>query len=91
MTRSGKRIPKLDKARDRDLLPKLGATDYIVDQGALQALPQGRNTPSRQGVAADTGRLLRLAISNPDFHVRNEYANVQYRINGIQLRTACRP
>jgi outer membrane receptor protein involved in Fe transport len=25
------------------------------------------------------------AISNPDFHVRNEYANVQYRINGIQL------
>ena len=25
------------------------------------------------------------AISNPDFHVRNEYANVQYRINGILL------
>ena len=25
------------------------------------------------------------AASNPDFHVRNEYANVQYRINGILL------
>jgi hypothetical protein len=24
-------------------------------------------------------------VSNPDFHVRNEYANVQYRINGILL------
>ena len=25
------------------------------------------------------------AVSNPDYHVRNEYANVQYRINGILL------
>ena len=25
------------------------------------------------------------AISNPDFHIRNEYSNVQYRINGIPL------
>jgi outer membrane receptor protein involved in Fe transport len=24
-------------------------------------------------------------VSNPDYHVRNEYANVQYRINGILL------
>jgi hypothetical protein len=24
-------------------------------------------------------------VSNPDLHVRNEYANVQYRINGILL------
>ena len=23
------------------------------------------------------------AVSNPDFHVRSEYANVQYRINGV--------
>jgi hypothetical protein len=25
------------------------------------------------------------AVSNPDYHVRNEYPNVQYRINGILL------
>ena len=25
------------------------------------------------------------AVSNPDFHVRNEYANVQYRINGVVI------
>ena len=76
---------ELDKARDRDLLPKLGATDYIVDQGALQALPQGRNTPLDKVLLQIPGVSYDSAISNPDFHVRNEYANVQYRINGIQL------
>jgi len=79
------RNTELDKARDKDLLPKLGATDYIIDQGALQALPQGRNTPLDKVLLQIPGVSYDSAISNPDFHVRNEYANVQYRINGIQL------
>jgi outer membrane receptor protein involved in Fe transport len=76
---------ELDKARDKALLPTLGATDYSIDQDALLALPQGRNTPLDKVVLQIPGVSYDSAISNPDFHVRNEYANVQYRINGIQL------
>jgi outer membrane receptor protein involved in Fe transport len=80
-----KRIDELDLARDKDLLPKLGATDYSLDQQALQILPQGQSTPLDKVVLQIPGVSYDSAISNPDFHVRNEYANVQYRINGIQL------
>ena len=76
---------QLDETRDLSLMPRLGSTAFALGSDALQALPQGANTPLDQvllqvpGVSADS------ALSNPDFHVRNEYANVQYRINGIQL------
>ncbi len=75
----------LDQSRDENLLPKLGATEYRIDQQALQTLPQGTNTPLDKVLLQIPGVSYDSAISNPDFHVRNEYANVQYRINGIQL------
>jgi TonB dependent receptor len=75
----------LDEARDRDLLPKLGATTYKIDQQAIETLPQGKNTPLDKVLLQAPGVSYDSAISNPDFHVRNEYSNVQYRINGIQL------
>jgi outer membrane receptor protein involved in Fe transport len=75
----------LDEARDKILLPKAAATDYNIDQEALQTLPQGKNTPLDKLFLQIPGVSYDSAISNPDFHVRNEYANVQYRINGIQL------
>lgn len=75
----------LDEARQRDLLPALGATAYGMDHEDLLALPQGANTPLDKIVLQTPGVSYDSAISNPDFHVRNEYANVQYRINGIQL------
>jgi len=75
----------LDEARDRNLLPKLGASVYGIDQQAIQTLPQGKNTPIDKVLLQAPGVSYDSAISNPDFHVRNEYANVQYRINGIQL------
>src|SRR5580658_1444463 len=76
---------ELDESRDRDLLPKLGATTYDIDQQAVETLPQGKNTPIDKVLLQAPGVSYDSAISNPDFHVRNEYANVQYRINGIQL------
>jgi outer membrane receptor protein involved in Fe transport len=79
------RNKELDEARDKDLLPKLGTTAYNIDQEALQTLPQGKNTPLDKVLLQIPGVSYDSAISNPDFHVRNEYANVQYRINGIQL------
>ena len=75
----------LDRRRSQNLLPQLGATAYSLGTRALQAQPQGPNSSldkvllQAPGVSADS------AVSNPDFHVRNEYANVQYRIDGIQL------
>jgi outer membrane receptor protein involved in Fe transport len=75
----------LDESRDDDLLPKLGASRYGIDEEALELLPQGKNTPIDKVLLQAPGVSYDSAISNPDFHVRNEYANVQYRINGIQL------
>ncbi len=81
----GRRTRIWTSRADKNLLPKLGATAYDIDQAALQALPQGKNTPIDKVLLQVPGVSYDSAISNPDFHVRNEYANVQYRINGIQL------
>jgi outer membrane receptor protein involved in Fe transport len=75
----------LDELRDKVLLPKLGITAYNIDQKAIEALPQGANTPIDKVLLQTPGVSYDSAISNPDFHVRNEYSDVQYRINGIQL------
>jgi outer membrane receptor protein involved in Fe transport len=75
----------LDESRDRDLLPKFGASLFQIDAEAVDALPQGKNTTLDKVLLQAPGVSYDSAVSNPDFHVRNEYANVQYRINGIQL------
>lgn len=79
------KINDMDQSRDGFLLPKLGATAYSMDQGTIQSLPQGQDTPLDKVLLQAPGVSYDSAVSNPDFHVRNEYANVQYRINGIQL------
>ncbi len=79
------KVNALDQSRDNFLLPKLGATSYSMDHETLEALPQGENTPIDKVVLQAPGVSSDSAVSNPDFHVRNEYANVQYRINGILL------
>jgi len=76
---------RLDRLRGQNLLPPLGATTYTIDSQAVEALPQGKNTPLDKVLLQAPGVSYDSAISNPDFHVRNEYSNVQYRINGIQL------
>lgn len=78
-------LDAFDQARDEVLLPKLGATSYTMDYQTIQTLPQGDYTPIDKVILQAPGVSYDSAISNPDFHVRNEYANVQYRINGILL------
>src|SRR5271166_4312475 len=75
----------LDESRDRDLLPKFGASLFQIDAEAVEAMAQGKNTSLDKVLLQAPGVSYDSAISNPDFHVRNEYANVQYRINGILL------
>ncbi len=72
---------RLNKARN-SLSPDTGGSKYTFSQQAIQELPQGNNTPLNQvilqapGVAQD---------SYGQLHVRGDHANLQYRINGVQL------
>jgi hypothetical protein len=62
--------------------PSLGASTYYFGSAALETIPQGENAPLNQvllqmpGVAQD---------SFGQIHVRGEHANVQFRINGVEL------
>ena len=72
---------RLDTARDA-ISPSLGASDYVIDRKAIENTPQGVDTSFNQillqapGVSQD---------SYGQLHIRNEHANLQYRINGIIL------
>ena len=72
---------RLNQARNA-LSPETGGSVYRFSEEAIQELPQGENTQLNQvllqapGVAQD---------SFGQIHVRGDHANLQYRINGIQL------
>src|SRR5205814_4539833 len=72
---------QLDIARNQ-IQPSLGASVYEFRREAIESQPQGDNAPLNQvllqapGVAQDSfGQL----------HVRGDHANLQYRLNGVQL------
>jgi len=71
-----------DQARD-NLLPNIGASTYTISRDTIERLPQADNTPIDKVVLQMPGVSYDSAVANPDFHVRNEYGNVQTRINGI--------
>ncbi|MEA2727640.1 MAG: hypothetical protein QOF70_2115 [Acetobacteraceae bacterium] len=72
---------KLDEARQQ-IQPSLGASAYRFTPQTLDAVPQGAAAPLNQvllqapGVAQD---------SFGQIHLRGEHANVQYRLNGVEL------
>jgi outer membrane receptor protein involved in Fe transport len=72
---------RLNVARN-GLSPQTGGSIYTFSRQTLADLPQGDNTPLNQvllqapGVAQD---------SYGQVHVRGEHADLQYRLNGIQL------
>jgi outer membrane receptor protein involved in Fe transport len=72
---------RLDKARD-SIQADLGASRYVFDQQVIDNQPQGPDRGLGQillqapGVTQD---------SYGQVHIRNEHANVQYRLNGILL------
>jgi outer membrane receptor protein involved in Fe transport len=79
-----RKMQGFDQSRDH-VLTKLGATSYTIDRTAIQTMPQGDNTPVDKLVLQLPGVNYDSAASNPNFHVRGEYANVQTRINGFVL------
>jgi outer membrane receptor protein involved in Fe transport len=79
-----RKMQGFDQSRDH-MLPKLGATSYTIDRTAIEIMPQADNTPVDKLVLQLPGVNYDSAASNPNFHVRGEYANVQTRINGLVL------
>jgi len=74
---------KLDEARD-NLSPRLGASSFDINRAAIEAMPQGTDTPINSVLLQAPG-VSQDSAANGDIHVRNEHANVQYRINGVTL------
>ena len=72
---------RLDEARQQ-IQPELGATSYSFSPASLQNVPGGENAPMNQvllqapGVAQD---------SFGQIHLRGEHANMQFRLNGVEL------
>ena len=68
----------------KNIFTKVGANSYSFSEDAIRALPQGTETPvdklllQAPGVSQDSA-------GSGQLHVRNEHANLQYRINGILL------
>jgi outer membrane receptor protein involved in Fe transport len=79
-----RKMQGFDQSRDH-LSPKLGASSTTIDRAAILASPQGDNTPVDKLVLQFPGVNYDSAVSNPNFHVRGEYNNVQTRINGLVL------
>jgi hypothetical protein len=74
---------KFDEARHNILAP-IGAGSYLVNHQAIEALPQGNNTPLDK-VLLQTPGVSQDSAASGELHIRNEHGNIQYRINGIML------
>jgi outer membrane receptor protein involved in Fe transport len=79
-----RKMEGFDQSRDR-ILPKFGATSYTIDRTAIEKMPQGDNQSIDKLILQFPGVNYDSAASNPNFHVRGEYANVQTRLNGVVL------
>lgn len=67
-----------------NLQPKIGASSYTFGGDALQSVPQGSNA-SLNKVLLQAPGVSQDSAAGGDLHVRNEHANLGYRINGIIL------
>ena len=66
------------------IYPTTGTAPATISHNAIEALPQGANATVEKIVLRFPGATQDSAASG-SFHVRNEHANVQTRINGIML------
>jgi outer membrane receptor protein involved in Fe transport/opacity protein-like surface antigen len=67
-----------------NIFAPLGTAPSTVTQENIQALPQGDNAPLTDVLLQLPG-VTKDSAATGSFHVRNEHAYVQYRINGIML------
>jgi hypothetical protein len=72
-----------DQARS-NLYTTIGTTSDVISQSTINALPGGDNTPVEKILLQAPGVTQDSAASGL-LHVRNDHANVQFRINGVML------
>ena len=72
-----------DQARG-NLYTTTGTTTAAISYSTVDALPQGANTTVEKALLQAPGVSQDSAASGL-LHIRNDHANVQYRINGIML------
>jgi hypothetical protein len=72
-----------DQARS-NLFTTIGTTSDTITQGTINSLPGGDNAPLEKILLQAPGVSQDSAASGL-LHVRNDHANVQYRINGVML------
>jgi outer membrane receptor protein involved in Fe transport len=70
---------RLDVARD-SITPSLGASQYTFNREALEKQPGGTNLSLNKSLLQAPGV---TQDSYGVIHVRNEHANLQYRLNGV--------
>ena len=70
---------RLDVARDA-ITPSLGASQYTFNREALEKQPGGTNLSHNKSLLQAPGV---TQDSYGTIHVRNEHANLQYRLNGV--------
>ena len=70
------------RAQRAYLLPKTGANGTTIDRRAIDTLPQGDDT-SIDRVLLQAPGISQDSAASGDLHIRNEHANLQYRIDGI--------
>jgi outer membrane receptor protein involved in Fe transport len=74
---------QLDIGRD-NLSPRFGASTFDMNRSFIESLPQGTDGSINKVLLQAPGVTQDSAASG-EIHVRNEHANLQYRINGITL------
>src|SRR6267154_3942416 len=72
---------RLDEARS-SIQPSLGATAYDFTKRTIENVPLGENAPLNQVLLRAPGV---VQDSFGQIHVRGDHANVQYRLDGVQL------
>jgi outer membrane receptor protein involved in Fe transport len=72
-----------DQARS-SLYTTIGTTSDTISREAIQALPQGTNAPVEKVLLQAPG-VSQDSASSGSIHIRNDHANVQFRINGVML------
>ena len=76
-------VGKLDQTRE-EIVPSLGATVYTISQQDIENLSQGENVPFSKLLLRFPGVSQDSAASG-SFHVRDDHANVQYRIDDVLI------
>jgi hypothetical protein len=74
---------RLEEAR-MTIQPRIGASTYDITAQAIQNQPGGQNNNLSQALLQAPG-VTQDSSNQGQIHVRNEHANVQYRINGVIL------